>query len=49
MVKDKPYTKYIQKDKIHAVSNATDSDSDFQELRDQLLEHYNNNNNNNNK
>ena len=39
MVKDKPYAKYIQKDKIYAVSNATDSDSDFQELRDQLLEH----------
>ena len=39
MINDKPYAIYIQHDKIYAVSNATDSDSDFQELREQLLEH----------
>ena len=39
MIKDKPYGKYIDMAKIHTVSNATGSGSDFDELRDKLLQH----------
>ena len=40
MIRDKPYAEYIKRDKIYTVSNATDDDSDFQKLRDQLLKHF---------
>ena len=39
MVEGKPYAKYISKDKIFTVSNVTDTKSDFEKLRDQLLRH----------
>ena len=39
MVEGKPYAKYISKDKIFTVSNVTDTESDFEKLRDQLLRH----------
>ena len=39
LIKDKPYGKYIDMAKIYAVSNSSGSDSDFEELRDKLLQH----------
>ena len=39
MIKDKYYGEYIDMAKIHTVSNATGSDSEFEELRDKLLQH----------
>ena len=38
MVEGKPYAKYISKDKIYTVSNVTDTESDFQKLRDQCCD-----------
>ena len=39
MIKGKPYDDYIDMTKIYAVSNATGTDSDFDDLRDKLLQH----------
>ena len=38
IIEGKPYAKYIDMAKIHSVSNATGNDSEFQELRDKLLQ-----------
>ena len=39
LIKGKPYGKYIDINKIYAVSNKTGNDSDFEKLRDELFQH----------
>ena len=39
MIKEKPYGIYIDISKIYAVSNKTGSDTDFEQLRNKLLQH----------
>ena len=41
-VKDKPYAKYLTRDKIYVVDNTEETESNFRKLRDDLLKHLKN-------
>ena len=39
LIKDKPYKKYIVEKNIYAISNKTGSDTDFEQLQENILQH----------